>query len=108
MSTVTSPAPLTLAGAQDQHAVVPVTRETRPHMLIVVASPHEVAPGVLVGFWASELTHPYYEFSRVRYQVTVASPRGGRLITGQQQYSGGEVARLVVQALGVQEASSCR
>ena len=27
--------------------------------------------------------------------------RDGRLITGQQQYSGAEVARLVVQALGV-------
>jgi putative intracellular protease/amidase len=27
--------------------------------------------------------------------------RDGRLITGQQQYSGGEVARLVVQALGI-------
>jgi putative intracellular protease/amidase len=27
--------------------------------------------------------------------------RDGRLITGQQQYSGGEVARKVIEALGV-------
>ncbi len=27
--------------------------------------------------------------------------RDGRLITGQQQYSGGEVARRVIEALGV-------
>jgi putative intracellular protease/amidase len=79
MSSLTSPAPLTLAGAQDHQQVVPVTRETRPHVLIVVASPHEIAPGFVVGFWASELTHPYYEFSQARYRVTVASPRGGKV-----------------------------
>jgi putative intracellular protease/amidase len=32
-----------------------------------------------VGFWAAELTHPYYEFTRVRYDVTIASPDGGKV-----------------------------
>jgi putative intracellular protease/amidase len=32
-----------------------------------------------VGFWASELTHPYYAFKRVRYDVVIASPDGGKV-----------------------------
>lgn len=31
------------------------------------------------GFWAAELTHPYYEFLEVGYQVTIASPDGGNV-----------------------------
>jgi putative intracellular protease/amidase len=32
-----------------------------------------------IGFWWSELTHPYWEFTESGYAVTVASPDGGRL-----------------------------
>ena len=32
-----------------------------------------------VGFSASELTHPYYAFKRVRYNVVIASPNGGKV-----------------------------
>ena len=35
--------------------------------------------GLAGRLWAAELTHPYYEFSRVRYDVTVASPEGGKV-----------------------------
>ena len=30
-----------------------------------------------VGFWWSELAHPYYEFTEVGYQVELFSPQGG-------------------------------
>ncbi len=36
---------------------------------------------------------------RVNHYLVFAV-RDGRLITGQQQYSGGQVARLVIEALG--------
>lgn len=62
--------------AQDHHEVVDVTRTKRPHVLMVVANKTQ-APGFPVGFWASELTHPYYEFTRARYEITIASPDGG-------------------------------
>ncbi len=32
-----------------------------------------------VGFWASELTHPFYEFTEAGYQVDLASPDGGKI-----------------------------
>jgi putative intracellular protease/amidase len=69
------------AQATDQHQeIVDVTRTKRPHVLIVVANPTiSSTTGWPVGFWAAELTHPYYEFTRVRYDVTIASPDGGKV-----------------------------
>lgn len=32
-----------------------------------------------VGFWASELAHPFHAFSEVGYEVTIASPMGGKV-----------------------------
>lgn len=32
-----------------------------------------------VGFWAAELTHPYRPFTEAGYDVTIASPDGGRV-----------------------------
>src|SRR5262249_3198844 len=62
------------------HEVVDVTTSKRPSVLMVVANPTtSTTTGWPVGFWAAELTHPYYEFTRVRYQVTVASPDGGKV-----------------------------
>lgn len=49
-------------------------------VLMVVASPAvSTTLGGPVGFWASELTHPWLEFSEAGYQVELASPRGGRV-----------------------------
>jgi putative intracellular protease/amidase len=62
------------------HEVVDTTRARRPRVLMVVANPAvSTTTGWPVGFWAAELFHPLYEFTRARYEVTVASPEGGRV-----------------------------
>jgi putative intracellular protease/amidase len=63
------------------HEVVDVTDpDRRPHVLMVVANPGvSTTLGWPVGFWAAELFHPYYEFTQRRYEVTIASPEGGRV-----------------------------
>jgi putative intracellular protease/amidase len=59
---------------------VNVTRSTPRKVLMVVANPSvSTTTGWPVGFWASELTHPWYEFREVGYEVTVASPDGGKV-----------------------------
>ena len=61
-------------------ANVNVTRSTPKKVLMVVANPSVSATtGWPVGFWASELTHPWYEFREVGYEVTLASPDGGKV-----------------------------
>jgi putative intracellular protease/amidase len=66
--------------AQQHHEIVDVTTSRRPKVLMVVGNPTiATTTGWPVGFWAAELTHPYYEFTRVRYDVTVASPDGGKV-----------------------------
>jgi putative intracellular protease/amidase len=46
--------------------------------LMVVANPAvSTSTGWPVGFWAAELTHPYYELTERGVQVTIASPAGG-------------------------------
>jgi putative intracellular protease/amidase len=71
---------IAVQGADQHHEVVDVTTSKRPKVLMVVANPTtSTTTGWPVGFWAAELTHPYYEFDRVRYGVTVASPEGGRV-----------------------------
>ncbi|MCX6217535.1 type 1 glutamine amidotransferase domain-containing protein [Spirosoma sp.] len=36
--------------------------------------------GYPIGFWLSELAQPFYEFQEVGYEVTIASPDGGKII----------------------------
>jgi putative intracellular protease/amidase len=49
-------------------------------ILIVVANPAvSTTVGWPVGFWASELIHPYDAFTRQGYAVTIASPDGGKV-----------------------------
>ncbi|MBC7570913.1 MAG: type 1 glutamine amidotransferase domain-containing protein [Spirosoma sp.] len=46
---------------------------------IVIANPAlSTTSGWPVGFWWSELAHPYYEFSEKGYEVEIFSPDGGR------------------------------
>jgi putative intracellular protease/amidase len=46
---------------------------------IVVANPSvSTTTGWPVGFWWSELTHPYYRFTEQGYEVEVFSPDGGK------------------------------
>jgi putative intracellular protease/amidase len=54
------------------------TTTTPKRVLMVVANPAtSTTTGWPVGFWASELFHPLYEFTEAGYDVTVASPDGG-------------------------------
>lgn len=49
-------------------------------VLMVVANPSvSTTLGHSVGFWASELTHPFLEFREAGCEVTIASPRGGKV-----------------------------
>jgi putative intracellular protease/amidase len=70
-----------ISNVDSHHEVVDVTNpERRPHVLMVVANPTtSTTTGWPVGFWAAELFHPYFEFTQRRYEVTVASPDGGRV-----------------------------
>lgn len=49
-------------------------------ILMVVASPAvSTTLGWPVGFWASEMTHPYRAFTDAGYQIDLASPKGGKV-----------------------------
>jgi putative intracellular protease/amidase len=64
----------------EHHEIVDVTTARRPHVLMVVPNPStSTTTGWPVGFWAAELTHPFLEFTRVRYDITIASPDGGKV-----------------------------
>jgi putative intracellular protease/amidase len=56
------------------------TRSTPKRILMIAANP-AVSPttGWPIGFWAAELTHPYWVFGEAGYQVDIASPQGGAL-----------------------------
>lgn len=52
----------------------------RKSILMVVSNPAtSTTVGGPVGFWASELVHPYDAFVKAGYAVTIASPEGGRV-----------------------------
>ena len=57
----------------------PVNRTKRKRVAIVLSNPAvSTTTGWPVGFWWSELTHPYYVFSEEGYEVEVFSPAGGK------------------------------
>lgn len=46
---------------------------------IVIANPAvSTTTGWPVGFWWSELTHPYYELTEAGYEIEIFSPNGGK------------------------------
>lgn len=52
---------------------------SRKRVAIVIANPAvSTTTGWPVGFWWSELTHPWHVFSEAGYEVEVFSPAGGR------------------------------
>jgi putative intracellular protease/amidase len=57
-----------------------VTNPDRPNkILIVIANPSTSSTlGIPVGFWGAELTHAWYAFKEAGYDVTIASPDGGK------------------------------
>jgi len=57
----------------------------RPKRVLILASNPATSPttGWPVGFWWSELTHPYWAFTERGYRVDIASLEGGALIADQ-------------------------
>ncbi len=48
-------------------------------VLMVIANPAtSTTLGIPIGFWGAELTHAWYAFKEAGYEVTVASPDGGK------------------------------
>ena len=69
-----------MQGASQHHAVVDTTTTKPKRILQVVANPAKsTTTGWPVGFWAAELSHPYYAFTEAGYEVTIASPNGGKV-----------------------------
>ena len=56
-----------------------VNKTSPKKIAIVIANPAvSTTTGWPVGFWWSELAHPYFEFSEKGYEVKLFSPKGGR------------------------------
>jgi putative intracellular protease/amidase len=56
-----------------------VNRRKPKRVAIVISNPAvSTTTGWPVGFWWSELSHPYYQFTEKGYQIEVFSPQGGR------------------------------
>ena len=57
----------------------PVSPKRAKRIALVIANPAvSASTGWPVGFWWSELTHPYYVFTEAGYEVEIFSPAGGR------------------------------
>lgn len=57
----------------------PVNPKAPKRVAIVISNPAiSASTGWPVGFWWSELTHPYFEFTERGYEVEVFSPDGGK------------------------------
>src|SRR6266545_5885773 len=61
-------------------AEVKLTDPEQPRkILMVIANPAQSTTlGIAVGFWGGELTHAWYAFKQAGYEVTIASPDGGK------------------------------
>jgi hypothetical protein len=70
----------TVSGGADHRRQIDRVRDVARKVLIVVANPTVSSNnGWPVGFWAAELTHPYYELTEAGFEVTIASPAGGKV-----------------------------
>jgi putative intracellular protease/amidase len=61
--------------------VNPVNPKKPKRILMIAANPAVSSQtGWNIGFWWSEVTHPYWAFSEVGYEVEIRSPDGGDLV----------------------------
>jgi putative intracellular protease/amidase len=62
-------------------AAIDILNPERPKHVAIVASNPSVSKqtGWPIGFWWSELAHPYWEFAEHGYKVDIYSPDGGKL-----------------------------
>ena len=60
---------------------IDILKPERPKHVAIVASNPALSKqtGWAIGFWWSELTHPYWEFVEHGYKVEIFSPNGGKL-----------------------------
>ena len=89
-------------------ASLDTTTAAPKQILMVISNPAtSTTVGGPVGFWASELTHPYLAFREAGYEVTIASPDGEEApledveldgATLSFSFDGGEYGRLTVVA----------
>ncbi|MBI1298971.1 type 1 glutamine amidotransferase domain-containing protein [bacterium] len=63
-------------------ATLDILNPTQPKRVLIIAANTAVSKqtGWPIGFWAGELTHPYWEFTEAGYVVDIASPDGGDLM----------------------------
>ena len=63
-------------------ASVDILNPEKPKRVAIVASNPATSKqtGWPIGFWWSELTHPFWEFTERGYQVDIYSPDGGKLV----------------------------
>ena len=61
---------------------IDILNPEKPKRVAIIASNATVSKqtGWPIGFWWSELTHPYWEFAEHGYQVDIYSPDGGKLV----------------------------
>lgn len=59
-----------------------VSNPNKKRKILLVAANPAVSPttGWPIGFWWSELSHPYWAFSEAGYEVEIRSPAGGALV----------------------------
>jgi putative intracellular protease/amidase len=69
-----------VSGGAGHHVWNDSVRSRPKQVLIVVANPTTNQHGWPVGYWAAELTHPYFELTERGIQVTIASPDGGKVV----------------------------
>jgi len=70
----------TLKNTGSHHAVIDTTRTKPLRILQVVANPTtSTTTGWPVGFWAAEISHPNNKITEAGYEVTIASPNGGKV-----------------------------
>lgn len=59
----------------------PVSAAHPKRVAIVISNPAvSTTSGWPVGFWWSELSHPYFKFTELGYEVEIFSPRGGKCL----------------------------
>jgi putative intracellular protease/amidase len=67
------------ARAEGKVSSTPKSKDPKMKRIVfVIANPAKSElTGWPIGYWLSELAHPYWEFMQQKYEITLASPKGG-------------------------------
>ncbi|MGD6830951.1 type 1 glutamine amidotransferase domain-containing protein [Sutcliffiella halmapala] len=66
------------------------------HILMVVTTADKMKNGNETGLWLSEFGEAYVEFKNAGYEVTVASPKGGKAPVDARSLEGGEIPQEIL------------